>query len=79
MKLLLSPIQLQAAISALAVRGGTHGHFIYFYDTPALDLLSKGVIFCFREGARRLTLRQSSGHEYPGKKFVYAIRQTLQV
>jgi hypothetical protein len=49
-KLLLSPMQLQAAIPALGARGETHGQ-IYFYGTPALDLLSKGVILRFREGA----------------------------
>ena len=68
-KLLLSPIQLQAAISALAVRGGTHGH-IYFYDTPALDLLSKGVILRFREGAEIDVTAKL--RPIPGKKFVYA-------
>jgi hypothetical protein len=49
-KLLLSPPQLQSAITALKARQETHGH-VYFYDTPALDLLSKGVIIRFRDRA----------------------------
>jgi len=48
-KLLLSPTQAQAAVAALQARGETHGR-VYFYDTPALDLLSKGVILRLREG-----------------------------
>jgi hypothetical protein len=68
-KLLLSPMQLQAVIPALAARGETHGH-IYFYDTPALDLLSKGVILRFREGAEiDLTAKL---RPIPDDKFVYA-------
>jgi hypothetical protein len=49
-KLLLSPAQAQAAITALDARQETHGR-VYFYDTPALDLLSKGVILRFRDRA----------------------------
>ena len=49
-KLLLSPAQVQAAITALKARQETHGR-VYFYDTPALDLLSKGVILRFRDRA----------------------------
>src|ERR1700761_215339 len=49
-KLLLSPTQVQAAILALQARGETHGR-IYFYDTPGLDLLAKGVILRLRERA----------------------------
>jgi hypothetical protein len=49
-KLLLSPTQVQAVIPALQSRGETHGR-IYFYDTPGLDLLAKGVILRLREGA----------------------------
>ncbi len=49
-KLLLSPPQLQSAITALEARRETHGR-VYFYDTPALDLLSKGVIIRFRDRA----------------------------
>jgi hypothetical protein len=47
-KLLLSPAQVQATITALKARQETSGR-VYFYDTPALDLLSKGVILRFRE------------------------------
>ena len=49
-KLLLSPAQVKVAIPALQARGKTRGH-IYFYDTPALDLLSNGVVLRLREGA----------------------------
>jgi hypothetical protein len=48
-KLLIAPTQVQAAILALQARGETHGR-VYFYDTPALDLLSKGVILRLRAG-----------------------------
>ncbi len=66
-KLLLSPAQVQAAIPALGARGETHGR-IYFYDTPALDLLSKGVILRLREGAEiDLTAKLRPG---TGEKFV---------
>lgn len=47
-KLLLSPTQAQAAVSALHARGETRGR-VYFYDTAALDLLSNGVILRLRE------------------------------
>jgi hypothetical protein len=47
-KLLVSPTQVQAAIPALQARGKTDGR-VYFYDTPALDLLSKGVVLRLRE------------------------------
>ena len=49
-KVLLSSTQMQAASPALQARGETHGR-IYFYDTPGLDLLAKGVILRLREGA----------------------------
>jgi hypothetical protein len=49
-KLLLSPTQVQSATLALQARKETHGR-IYFYDTPSLALLSKGVILRAREGA----------------------------
>jgi hypothetical protein len=48
-KLLLLPTQVLAVVPALQASGETHGR-IYFYDTPALDLLSKGVILRLREG-----------------------------
>jgi hypothetical protein len=47
-KLLLSPTQVQAAVLALEARGETRGR-VHFYDTPALDLLSNGVILRLRE------------------------------
>src|SRR5271168_3915723 len=65
-KLLLSPTQVQAAIPALQARGETRGR-VYFYDTPALDLLSKGVILRLREGAEidlTAKLRPVSGEKF---------------
>jgi hypothetical protein len=46
-KLLLSPAQVRVAVSALGARRETHGD-IYFYDTPDLDLLAKGVVLRLR-------------------------------
>jgi hypothetical protein len=66
-KLLLSPPQVQSAITALKARQETHGR-VYFYDTPALDLLSKGVIIRFRDRAEvDLTVKL---RPLPGDKFV---------
>jgi len=65
-KLLLSPTQVQAAIPALQARGVTHGR-IYFYDTPGLDLLAKGVILRLGEGAEidiTAKLRPLSGEKF---------------
>jgi len=47
-KLLLLPAQVSEVIPALQARGETHGR-VYFYDTPALDLLSNGVVLRLRE------------------------------
>jgi hypothetical protein len=66
-KLLLSPAQAQAAITALNARHETHGR-VYFYDTPTLDLLLKGVILRFRDRAEvDLTAKL---RPLPGDKFV---------
>jgi hypothetical protein len=66
-KLLLSPVQVHAAITALKARHETHGR-VYFYDTPALDLLSNGVILRFRDRAEvDLTAKL---RPLPGDKFV---------
>src|SRR5580704_18854432 len=65
-KLMLSPTQVQVAIPALEARGEMHGR-IYFYDTPALDLLSNGVILRLRERAEidlTAKLRPLSGKTY---------------
>jgi hypothetical protein len=65
-KLLLSPTQVQAAIPALQARGETHSR-VDFYDTPALDLLSKGVILRLREGEEidlTAKLRPVSGEKF---------------
>lgn len=65
-KVLLSPTQVQAAILALRARGERHGR-IYFYDTPSLALLAKGVILRLREGAEidiTAKLRPLSGEKF---------------
>jgi hypothetical protein len=65
-KLLLAPTQAQTAVPALQAAGKTHSH-IYFYDTPALDLLSKGVILRLRVGAEidlTAKLRPLSGEKF---------------
>jgi hypothetical protein len=65
-KLLLSPTQVQATIAALKSRGETHGR-IYFYDTPGLELLAKGVILRLRESAEidiTVKLRPQSGERF---------------
>ena len=65
-KLLLTPAQLQTVIPALQATGKTQGH-IYFYDTPNLDLLSKGVILRLRVRAEiDLTAKLRPP---PGEKF----------
>jgi hypothetical protein len=65
-KLLLAPAQLQTVIPALQATGKTQGH-IYFYDTPNLDLLSKGVILRLRVRAEiDLTAKLRPP---PGEKF----------
>ena len=65
-KLLLSPTEVQAAVPALQARGKTKGR-IYFYDTPRLDLLAKGVVLRLREGAEidiTAKLRPLSGEKF---------------
>jgi hypothetical protein len=49
-KLLLSPAEVSAVVAALKLAKETKGQ-VYFFDTPALDLLSKGVIVRLRQGA----------------------------
>jgi hypothetical protein len=49
-KLLLVPSQVRAATTLLHTTKESNGR-IYFYDTPALDLLSKGLILRLRKGA----------------------------
>jgi hypothetical protein len=49
-KLLLASSQVQAATTSLYGTEESHGR-IYFYDTSALDLLSKGLILRLRKGA----------------------------
>ncbi len=65
-KLLLSPTQVQATVLALEARGEARGR-VHFYDTPALDLLSNGVILRLRERAEidlTAKLRPVSGERF---------------
>lgn len=65
-KLLLSPAQTQAAVSALHGKKETTGH-VYFYDTEALDLLSHGVVVRLRQGADNdltVKLRPPTGQKF---------------
>ncbi len=65
-KLLLSPAEVKVAIPVLQARGKTLGR-VYFYDTPALDLLSSGVVLRLREGAEidlTAKLRPLSGETF---------------
>jgi hypothetical protein len=66
-KLLLSPSQVQSAITALNAHQETHGR-VYFYDTPALDLLSKGLILRFRD--RTEVDLAAKLRPLPGDKFI---------
>jgi len=64
-KLLLSPTDDQAAVTALNVKKETTG-FVYFFDTNTLDLLSQGVIVRLRQGIDNdltVKLRPSKGVE----------------
>jgi hypothetical protein len=49
-KLLLSPAQVQSAVTSLNAGKEKHSQ-IYFYDTPQLDLLARGLILRIRQGA----------------------------
>jgi hypothetical protein len=49
-KLLLLPAEAPATIASLKLKKETTGQ-VYFFDTDALDLLSKGVIVRVRQGA----------------------------
>jgi hypothetical protein len=49
-KLLLLPMQTQAAVTAFSFEKEAAGH-VYFFDTSALDLLSQGLIIRLRQGA----------------------------
>jgi hypothetical protein len=48
-KLLLVPSQVQAARKSLNATEESHGQ-VFFFDTPALDLLSQGLILRLRKG-----------------------------
>jgi len=67
-KLLLSPAQVQKAVSALNARGETPGSN-YFYDTPKLELLSQGLILRLRGGKESdltVKLRPSADKKFSG-------------
>jgi hypothetical protein len=49
-KLLLSPMETQAAVASLKFEKETAGR-VYFFDTSALDLLAQGLIIRLRQGA----------------------------
>jgi hypothetical protein len=75
-KLLLVPTQVEAAIPLFHATREVRSR-IYFYDTPALDLLSKGVILRLRVGAnsdltvklRPLTDKQFSNPSSEGERY----------
>ena len=50
-KLLLSPAETRAAVTALSAKKETTGR-VYFFDTGALDLLSQGAIVRLRQSAK---------------------------
>jgi hypothetical protein len=65
-KLLLVPTQVEAAIPLLHATRELRSR-IYFYDTPALDLLSKGLILRLRVGANSdltVKLRPLTGKQF---------------
>jgi hypothetical protein len=65
-KVLLSPTDVQAAVTALNVKKETAG-FVYFFDTNTLDLLSQGVIVRLRQGINNdltVKLRPSKGEKF---------------
>jgi hypothetical protein len=75
-KLLLVPTQAEAAIPLLHATGELRTR-IYFYDTPSLDLLAKGLILRLREGAngdltvklRPLNGKHLSGSSSAGERY----------
>jgi hypothetical protein len=65
-KLLLSPTDEQAAVTALNLKSEATG-FVYFFDTNNLDLLSQGVIVRLRQGIGNdltVKLRPSKGEKF---------------
>jgi hypothetical protein len=68
-KLLLSPAQVQTAVTSLNGAKQKHTH-IYFYDTPQLDLLAKGLILRIRQGAHddlTVKLRPASEQQFSAR------------
>jgi hypothetical protein len=65
-KLLLVPTQVGTAVSLLQARRELRSR-IYFYDTPALDLLSKGLILRLRQSTKSdltVKLRPLTGKQF---------------
>jgi hypothetical protein len=65
-KLLLSPTEYQAVVTALNLKKERAG-FVYFFDTNTLDLLSQGVIVRLRQGIDddlTVKLRPSKGEKF---------------
>jgi hypothetical protein len=75
-KLLLPPAETQDAVAALRAKKETAGR-VYFFDTEALELLSKGLIVRLRRGAQseltvklrapigiKLTSSSERGHDF---------------
>jgi hypothetical protein len=65
-KLLLSPTEEQAAVSALNLKKEAAG-FVYFFDTNTLDMLAQGVIVRLRQGINddlTVKLRLSKGEKF---------------
>jgi hypothetical protein len=68
-KLLLAPVQAQSAVASLNVSGPERSQ-IYFYDTPQLDLLAKGLILRIRQGADNdltVKLRPASEQQFSAR------------
>src|SRR5215469_3382746 len=67
-KLLLVPAQTEEALRLLHATGERRTR-IYFYDTPSLDLLAKGLILRLRVGANgdlTVKLRPLNGKNFSG-------------
>jgi hypothetical protein len=68
-KLLLSPAQVRSAVASLNATKEKHTE-IYFYDTPHLDLLAKGLILRIRQGANNdltVKLRPASQQQFSAR------------
>src|SRR5664279_2590412 len=67
-KLLLAPAQVQRVLTSLNAKGETPGSN-YFYDTPQLELLSRGLILRLRtgtDGDLTVKLRPAADKKFSG-------------